>query len=86
MTPLKLLILKLLAQRGPMRDVELWQHTTELTIETVTRACLALKADGYIQQQRGLRPVSLEYQLTENGVEYIAVHLVSSSSAGSANA
>lgn len=86
MTPLKILILKLLAERGPMRDVELWQHSTEITIETVTRACLALAGDGYIEQQRGSRPVSFAYQLTEKGVEYIAEHLVLPAAEGRANA
>lgn len=72
MTPLKLRILKLLNERGPMRDVELWQHTTELTIKTVTVACIALEDDGYIEKPRGHRPVSFEFQLTPKGVEYIA--------------
>jgi DNA-binding PadR family transcriptional regulator len=72
MTNLKLRILKLLAERGPMRDVELWQHTTELSIKDVTVACIALKDEGYIENPPGRRPVQFEYRLTEKGAEYIA--------------
>jgi len=85
MTPLKLRILKLLAERGPMRDVELWQHTTELTIKTVRVACLALKDDGYIQNPPGIRPVQFEYRLTDIGVSYVAMELGSPSNEEKSN-
>jgi len=75
MTPLKLRILKLLAERGPMRDVELWQHTTELSIKDVTVACFALKDDGYIENPPGRRPVQFEFQLTAKGREEHAARL-----------
>jgi DNA-binding HxlR family transcriptional regulator len=72
MTPLQALILKELFQRGPMRDVELWQHTTEVNLTPVTLECLALQHQGYIEIPRGYRPVSSEWQLTEKGRAYVA--------------
>jgi DNA-binding MarR family transcriptional regulator len=70
MTPLQALILLKLLQHGPMRDVEIWQKTSELDISPVTMACLALEAQGHIELPRGARPVSHEWQLTAKGRAY----------------
>jgi DNA-binding HxlR family transcriptional regulator len=67
MTPLKALILAELLQRGPMRDVELWQHSNVRDRQTVTLECISLEDEGYIEQPRGVRPVSFKWQLTEKG-------------------
>jgi DNA-binding MarR family transcriptional regulator len=72
MTPLQLLILATLYQLGPMRDVGLWQKTTEPALTSVTLACFALEAAGYIEVPRGFRPVSFEWRLTEKGRQYVA--------------
>lgn len=72
MTPLKALILSQLSQRGPMRDVELWQHSNVTALKTVTLACISLEEEGYIEKPRSLRPVSFEWQLTEKGIEQVA--------------
>jgi DNA-binding HxlR family transcriptional regulator len=69
MTPLKALILSELHQRGPMRDVELWQHSNVTSLLTVTLACMSLEDEGYIEQPQSIRPVSLEWQLTDKGRE-----------------
>jgi len=73
-------ILSDLAKNGPMRDVELWQHTNALSIGDVARACIALEDLGYIEKPlRGSggigRPVSHAYQLTEKGRQYHAQNL-----------
>jgi DNA-binding PadR family transcriptional regulator len=81
MTPLKSFILAQLQQRGPMRDVELWQHTSEPTLTPVTLACLSLEEDGYIEIPRGNRPLSFEWQITEKGREYVAANFSREASA-----
>lgn len=70
MTPLKAFILAQLAQRGPMRDIELWQHSTERNLLPVTLACLELEQEQYIEKPRGVRPVSYDWQLTEKGLRH----------------
>lgn len=70
MTPLHAFILADLAEYGPMRDVEIWQHTTELTIDNVTRACAALEGLGYVEKSSGVRPVTFTWQLTKKGRQY----------------
>jgi DNA-binding HxlR family transcriptional regulator len=72
LTALQSLILSELQQRGPMRDVELWQHSKERNLLTVTLACLELESEGYIEIPRGVRPVSFEWQLTQKGKEQAA--------------
>lgn len=71
MTPLKALILSLLYKFGPMRDVELWQKTTEVAINPIVFSCLDLESDQLIEVPRGVRPTSYEWQLTPKGREEV---------------
>lgn len=75
MTPLKVLILSLLYKHGPMRDVELWQKTTEVAITPITFACLDLESEKLIEVPRGIRPTSHEWQLTTKGREVVEQQL-----------
>jgi hypothetical protein len=72
MSPLKAFILSELHQRGPMRDVDLWQHSTVSEVYTVTVACVELQQEGYIDHPSGIRPLSFDWQLTEKGKEVAA--------------
>jgi DNA-binding HxlR family transcriptional regulator len=75
MTPLQALILLELHTHGPMRDVELWQKTQEVSVTPVTMACLALEQDEYIEVPRGHRPLAFEWQLTEKGRQFVITQL-----------
>ena len=75
MTPLQALILSELQKLGPMRDIELWQRTTEVAMLPITIACFSLEADGYIEVPPGLTPQSYEWQITAKGREYVTKQL-----------
>lgn len=77
MTPLHALILSLLYKFGPMRDVEIWQKTTVVSITPVTFTCLDLESRKLITVPAGIRPTSHEWQLTPQGraeVERLKLH------------
>jgi DNA-binding HxlR family transcriptional regulator len=72
MTELKFFILFSLFERGPMLDMDLWQITTEVSMAPVTQSCMELEQSGHIEQPRGIRPVSYEWQLTQKGREFVS--------------